>query len=310
MPIAVVFPGQGSQSVGMLSEAADQWSVVGRTFEEASGVVGYDLWQVCQEGPEETLNRTDVTQPALLTASVALWRVWQEKDAPEPQFLAGHSLGEYSALVAAGSIGFTDAVELVRVRGEAMQSAVGPGQGRMAAILGLDDERIIQICQDHVSDGVVEAVNFNAPGQVVIAGARAAVDKVAEACREAGAKRVMPLDVSVPSHCALMQPAADRMAGALAGCSVSDAGIPVVQNVSATAVTDANTIRENLYWQLISPVRWTESVRYMAEQGVTTMAECGPGKVLSGLARRIDRSLGCFPTETPAQMESAVESCR
>lgn len=310
MPIAVVFPGQGSQSVGMLSEAADQWSVVGRTFEEASGVLGYDLWQVCQEGPEETLNRTDVTQPALLTASVALWRVWQEKDAPEPQFLAGHSLGEYSALVAAGSIGFTDAVELVRVRGEAMQSAVGPGQGRMAAILGLDDERIIQICQDHVSDGVVEAVNFNAPGQVVIAGARAAVDKVAEACREAGAKRVMPLDVSVPSHCALMQPAADRMAGALAGCSVSDAGIPVVQNVSATAVTDANTIRENLYWQLISPVRWTESVRYMAEQGVTTMAECGPGKVLSGLARRIDRSLGCFPTETPAQMESAVESCR
>jgi len=310
MPIAVVFPGQGSQSVGMLSEAAERWSVVGKTFEEASGVLGYDLWKVCQEGPQESLNRTDVTQPALLAGSVALWRVWNELGGAEPGFLAGHSLGEYSALVAAGSIGFADAIELVRVRGEAMLSAVPSGDGRMAAILGLDDERIIAICQDHVADGVVEAVNFNAPGQVVIAGGRAAVDKVAEACREAGAKRVMPLDVSVPSHCALMQPAADRMAGALAGCSVSDAAIPVVQNVSATAVTDADLIRENLYWQLISPVRWTDSVRYMAEQGVTAMAESGPGKVLSGLVRRIDRDLGCFPTETPAQMESALESCR
>lgn len=310
MPIAVVFPGQGSQSIGMLSEAAQEWSVVGDTFEEASGVLGYDLWQLCQQGPEESLGRTDVTQPALLTASIALWRVWQDLGAPQPDFLAGHSLGEYSALVAAGSIGFRDAVELVRVRGEAMQSAVAPGEGRMAAILGLDDDRIIAICQDHVSDGVVEAVNFNAPGQVVIAGARAAVDKVADACRQAGAKRVMPLDVSVPSHCALMQPAADRMAGALAGCTVSDAGIPVVQNVSATAVTDANSIRDNLYWQLISPVRWTESVRFMAEQGVTAMAECGPGKVLSGLARRIDRNVACYPTETPAQMNAAVEGCR
>ena len=310
MPIAVVFPGQGSQSVGMLSEAADQWSVVGKTFEEASGVLGYDLWQVCQEGPAESLNRTDVTQPALLTAGVALWRVWNERGGAQPAFLAGHSLGEYSALVAAGSVSFTDAVELVRVRGEAMQSAVPANGGRMAAILGLDDDQIIAICQDHVADGVVEAVNFNAPGQVVIAGAQAAVDKVADACREAGAKRVMPLDVSVPSHCALMQPAADRMAGALAGCTVSDAAIPVVQNVSAAAFTDAGTIRENLYWQLISPVRWTESVRYMAEQGVTAMAECGPGKVLSGLVRRIDRNLGCFPTETPAQMESALEGCR
>ncbi|TDT39364.1 [acyl-carrier-protein] S-malonyltransferase [Halospina denitrificans] len=310
MPIAVVFPGQGSQSVGMLSEAAEQWSIVGKTFDEASEVLGYNLWKVCQEGPQESLNRTDITQPALLASSVALWRVWNELGGPEPGFLAGHSLGEYSALVAAGSIGFADAVELVRVRGEAMLGAVPSGDGRMAAILGLDDERIIAICQDHVADGVVEAVNFNAPGQVVIAGGRAAVDKVADACREAGAKRVMPLDVSVPSHCALMQPAADRMAGALAGCSVSDAAIPVVQNVSAAAVTDANMIRENLYWQLISPVRWTDSVRYMAEQGVTAMAESGPGKVLSGLARRIDRNLGCFPTETPAQMESALEGCR
>ena len=310
MPIAVVFPGQGSQSVGMLSEAADQWSVVGKTFEEASGVLGYDLWKLCQEGPADSLNQTDVTQPALLTGGVALWRVWNELGGPEPQFLAGHSLGEYSALVAAGSISFTDAVELVRVRGEAMQSAVPAGDGRMAAILGLDEDQIIAICQDHVADGVVEAVNFNAPGQVVIAGAGTAVDKVADACREAGAKRVMPLDVSVPSHCALMQPAADRMAGALAGCSVSDASIPVVQNVSAAAVTEASVIRENLYWQLISPVRWTASVRYMAEQGVTAMAECGPGKVLSGLVRRIDRNLDCFPTETPKQMESALEGCR
>jgi len=310
MPIAIVFPGQGSQSLGMLSEAGRQWATVIRTFEEASEILGYDLREICQDGPAERLNRTDVTQPALLTASVALWRVWREMEGPQPAYFAGHSLGEYSALVAAGSIAFGDAVDLVRIRGEAMQGAVPPGEGAMAAVLGLDDDQVIGICQEHVAEGVVEAVNFNAPGQVVIAGAGPAVEAVSGACRDAGARRVMPLDVSVPSHCALMQPAADRMAGALAGCSVSDAAIPVVQNVSAVSVTDASQIRDNLYWQLISPVRWTESVRFMVEQEVNAMAECGPGRVLSGLARRIDRNLSCFPTETPAQMEAALEGCR
>lgn len=310
MPIAIVFPGQGSQFQGMLAEASLHWPVVKSTFEEASDVLRYDLWRLCQDGPEASLNRTEITQPALLTAGVALWRVWQEKDGPAPAFLAGHSLGEYGALVAAGCLDFHEAVDLVRIRGEAMQSAVAPGEGAMAAILGLDDDQIISICQEHVAQGVVEAVNFNAPGQVVIAGTYTAVEAVSRACRDAGAKRVIPLDVSVPSHCALMQPAADRMAGALAGCSVGDAIIPVVQNMCASAVTEASIIRENLYWQLISPVRWTESVRFMMEHDISSMAECGPGKVLSGLARRIDRNLDCFPTETPTQMETALEGCR
>ncbi|KAA8984342.1 ACP S-malonyltransferase [Halospina sp. K52047b] len=310
MTTALVFPGQGSQSVGMLDEAAAEWPLVGQTFEQASGVLGYDLAELCRQGPAEELNRTDVTQPALLTASVALWRVWQDLGGPRPDYLAGHSLGEYSALVAAGCLDFADAVDLVRIRGDAMRHAVPEGAGRMAAILGLDDEAVISLCQEHVSEGVVEAVNFNAPGQVVIAGSATAVDRVIERAREEGAKKVMPLDVSVPSHCALMQPAADRMAGALAGVSVQDAAIPVVQNVTAGVVTDAASIRENLYWQLISPVRWTESVRYMGEQGVGVMAECGPGKVLSGLARRIDRSMGCHPTETPEQMTKALEAVR
>lgn len=310
MTTALVFPGQGSQSVGMLDEAAAEWPLVGQTFDQASDVLGYDLAAVCRDGPADDLNRTDVTQPALLAASVALWRVWNELGGTRPGFLAGHSLGEYSALVAAECLDFRDAVDLVRIRGDAMRHAVPEGEGRMAAIIGLDDDAVISLCQEHVSDGVVEAVNFNAPGQVVIAGAGTAVDKVAERAREEGAKKVMPLDVSVPSHCALMQPAADRMAGALAGVSVADAAIPVVQNVTASAVTDAATIRENLYWQLISPVHWTSSVRYMAEQGVQVMAECGPGRVLSGLVRRIDRSIGCHPTDTPEQMQKALGALR
>ena len=294
----------------MLAEAAERWPIVSKTFEEASEILQYDLWAICRDGPARSLNRTDVTQPALLTASVALWRVWQEQGGAQPAYLAGHSLGEYSALVVAGSLAFGEAVDLVRVRGEAMQSAVPPGGGAMAAVLGLDDDLVITICQDHVALGVVEAVNFNAPGQVVISGSGTAVEAVSEACRDAGAKRVMPLDVSVPSHCTLMQPAADRMAGALAGCGVSDATIPVIQNVSAAAVTDASVILDNLYWQLISPVRWTQSIRFMGEKSVSTLAECGPGKVLSGLVRRIDRNLNCFPTETPDQMETALERCR
>ena len=310
MTTALVFPGQGSQSVGMLDEAAAEWPLVGQTFEQASQVLGYDLAAICRDGPAEELNRTDVTQPALLTASVALWRVWNELGGPRPDFLAGHSLGEYSALVAAECLDFSDAVDLVRIRGDAMRHAVPEGEGRMAAIIGLEDDAVISLCQEHVAEGVVEAVNFNAPGQVVIAGAANAVDSVTERAREEGARKVMPLDVSVPSHCALMQPAADRMAGALAGVNVHDAAIPVVQNVTAAGVTDSATIRENLYWQLISPVRWTDSVRFMGEQGVSVMAECGPGRVLSGLVKRIDRSIGCHPTDTPEQMQKALEAVR
>ncbi len=310
MKIACVFPGQGAQQVGMLAESAERWSVVAETFREASDVLGYDLWETIQQGPAETLNRTEVTQPALLTASVALWRVWRQEGGTAPAYVAGHSLGEYSALVAGESLAFRDAVELVRIRGEAMQTAVPAGEGRMAAIMGLDDDQVVAICQDLASEGVVQAVNFNAPGQVVIAGTGACVDRAIEACKSAGAKRALPLDVSVPSHCALMQPAADRMAGALAGCDVSDAVIPVIQNVSATAVTDAATIRENLYWQLISPVRWTSSVQSMASMDVEALVELGPGKVLSGLSKRIEKKLPCYPTETPEQLEQALNACR
>ncbi len=310
MKIACVFPGQGAQQVGMLADAAERWDLVADTFAEAADVLGYDLWHTVQQGPAETLNRTEVTQPALLTASVALWRVWAHEGGPAPAYVAGHSLGEYSALVAAGSLAFRDAVELVQIRGEAMQTAVPAGEGRMAAIMGLEDDQVVAICQDLANEGIVEAVNFNAPGQVVIAGATASVERAIEVCKAAGAKRALPLDVSVPSHCALMQPAADRMAGALAGYSVNDASIPVIQNVSAAAVTDAATIRENLYWQLISPVRWTASVQSMASMDVEALVECGPGKVLTGLTKRIERKLPCYPMETPEQLEQALNSCR
>lgn len=310
MKTAFIFPGQGSQSVGMLKAASEAWPVIEQTFSEASNVLGYDLWELCQNGPSEELNQTMVTQPALLTASIALWRQWFISGGNEPQYLAGHSLGEYSALVAAESLDFADAVRLVQLRGELMQAAVPSGEGSMAAILGLEDDQVISACDEAAGNDVVSAVNFNAPGQVVIAGNTAAVERAIELCKEKGARKAMPLPVSVPSHCALMKGAADELAKALNNVSFGNALTPVIQNVSAEQVQDADQLKANLVRQLYSPVRWTDSMTLLVEDGVGVMAECGSGKVLAGLAKRIDRSLKVFNIETPDGMEGAVQAFR
>ena len=289
--LAFVFPGQGSQSVGMLADLAGEHDLVAETFSAATSVLGLDLWQLVSEGPEEKLNQTDITQPALLTASVALWRIWQDRGGAQPAWMSGHSLGEYSALVCAGALEFTDAVRLVNLRGQFMQEAVPAGEGAMAAILGLDDSVIENACADAAQGDVVSAVNYNSPGQVVIAGAASAVDRAIAACEEAGAKRAMRLTVSVPSHCALMQPAAERLAAELEQIEVSLPSIPVVQNVSAGVPSSAEELRRNLVEQLYKPVLWVDCVNYMLGQGVTTAIECGPGKVLSGLNKRIYKQL-------------------
>ncbi|MEQ5834470.1 ACP S-malonyltransferase [Marinobacter sp. NFXS9] len=310
MKSAFLFPGQGSQSIGMLGEAAEAWPIIAQTFSEASQVLGFDLWSICKDGPEDELNSTAITQPALLTASVALWRQWFVADGPRPDYLAGHSLGEYSALVAAESLNFFDAVKLVRLRGELMQDAVPAGQGRMAAILGLEDDVVIAACEEAAEGDVVAAVNFNAPGQVVVAGSTAAVDRAIEICKGKGAKRALPLPVSVPSHCALMKPAADELAKALDDVNFNDAVIPVVQNVNAAPEQDRNSLKENLLRQLYSPVQWTDSVRYLSEEGVEAAVECGPGKVLAGLAKRIDRNLNVFPIESPDALQKALDGVK
>ncbi|MFC4258661.1 ACP S-malonyltransferase [Marinobacter lacisalsi] len=310
MKTAFIFPGQGSQSVGMLRAAAEAWPVVEQTFSEASNVLGYDLWELCQNGPSEELNQTTVTQPALLTASIALWRQWFIAGGREPQYLAGHSLGEYSALVAAESLDFADAIRLVRLRGELMQTAVPAGVGRMAAILGLEDDQVIGACEEAAGDEVVSAVNFNAPGQVVIAGNSAAVERAIDICKDKGARKAMPLPVSVPSHCALMKGAAEELAKALNDVSFGNALTPVVQNVTAELVQDADRLKANLVQQLYSPVRWTDSMTLLVEEGVSVAAECGAGKVLAGLAKRIDRSLKVFNIETPEGLDGALEAFR
>lgn len=290
MSLAFVFPGQGSQSVGMLSSFADD-PVVRNTFKEASEALGYDLWELCQSGPAEELNQTDKTQPALLTASVALWRLWQEKSSVRPEMMAGHSLGEYSALVAAGVLSLKDAVVLVEARGQFMQQAVPAGTGKMAAIIGLDDAAIIASCEEAAQEQVVSAVNFNSPGQVVIAGNVEAVERAMELCKEKGAKRALPLPVSVPSHCALMKPAADQLAQKLAAIEFAEPQIPVINNVDVKAETSGEDIKLALIRQLYSPVRWTETVQAMQQKSVNTIVECGAGNVLSGLAKRISRDI-------------------
>ena len=286
---AIAFPGQGSQSVGMLAEIASVYPVVKATFDEASQVLGYDLFTLVMEGPAEELNKTWRTQPALLTSSVALWRVWQELDAPAPAVMAGHSLGEYSALVCSGAMAFTDAVKLVELRGLAMQEAVPEGVGAMAAIIGLDNESIAANCEKAAQGQVVSPVNFNSPGQVVIAGHKEAVERANVLMKESGAKRALPLPVSVPSHCALMHPAAEKLAAALQLVEIQNPSIPVINNVDVTAETDAARIKDALVRQLFSPVRWTEIVENMANTGIEFEVEMGPGKVLSGLAKRIDK---------------------
>ncbi|PHR63932.1 ACP S-malonyltransferase [Pseudidiomarina marina] len=288
---AYVFPGQGSQAVGMLADVATQYPVVEETFAQASAVLGYDLWKLVQAGPAEQLNETQRTQPALLAASVALYRVLEQAGVPAPEMMAGHSLGEYSALVCAGALAFEDAIVLVAKRGEFMQSAVPAGIGAMAAIIGLEDKLVEQACAEVAGDEVVSAVNYNSPGQVVIAGHKAAVERAGEACIKAGAKRALPLPVSVPSHCSLMQPAAEQLAVELGKLTVNTPQVPVVNNVDVSAPREADEIRDALVRQLYSPVRWTETIQYLAEQGVTEIYEIGPGKVLTGLTKRIDKSI-------------------
>lgn len=309
-PLALVFPGQGSQQVGMLRELAERYSVVGTTFEEASEALGYDLWQVVQEGPAEALNATACTQPALLTASVAIWRIWQELEGPRPASMAGHSLGEYSAMVCAGVMPFAEGVKLVKLRGEAMQAAVPAGQGAMAAILGLDDATVEQACAEAAQGDVVSAVNYNAPGQVVIAGSKAAVERAIAGCQAAGAKRAMPLPVSVPSHCALMAPAAERLAEAMDGVTLKAPRYTVIQNVDAQAHADVETLRTRLIEQLYRPVRWTDCVEAMSARGAEVFIECGPGKVLTGLGKRIARGSKGLAVNDPDSLDAALELAR
>ncbi|KLV08980.1 malonyl CoA-ACP transacylase [Photobacterium aquae] len=302
---AVVFPGQGSQTVGMLAELAEQFDVVKQTFAEASDALGYDLWALVQNGPVEDLNQTHRTQPALLTSSVAIWRVWQEQGGAQPAVLAGHSLGEYSALVCAGVIDFKEAVKLVELRGQLMQEAVPAGVGAMSAIIGLDNDAIAKACAEAAQDQVCSPVNFNSPGQVVIAGNKEAVERANALCKEAGAKRALPLPVSVPSHCELMKPAAEKLAVALEAIEFNAPAIPVINNADVATETDPAAIKLALVKQLYGPVRWTESVERMAGEGIESLLEFGPGKVLTGLTKRIERSLGGAAVNDPASLEAA-----
>jgi [acyl-carrier-protein] S-malonyltransferase len=308
--LAMVFPGQGSQSVGMLAELAATFPVVRQTFSEASAVLGYDLWERVQQGPAELLNQTACTQPAMLTAGVATWRCWHSRSELAPALMAGHSLGEYSALVCAGALDFAAAVHLVAKRGAYMQDAVPEGSGAMAAILGLDDDQIIAICERAAAGDVVSAVNFNSPGQVVIAGDAGAVQRAVELARQAGAKRALPLPVSVPSHCALMRPAADRFAQDIASVAIQTPRIPVLHNVDVAAHQNPEAIRDALVRQLYNPVRWVETVRAMHASGTTTVLEMGPGKVLAGLNKRIEKSMAAIPVQNPGDLEQAMTACQ
>lgn len=304
--LAIVFPGQGSQSVGMLQELAAAFPSVRQTFAEASEALGYDLWNLVQNGPAEELNRTDITQPAMLAAGVAVWRVWQEQGGPVPAVMAGHSLGEYTALVCAGALEFAPAVRLVAERGRFMQEAVPAGEGAMAAVLGLDDDTVRSACARAAGEEVVEAVNLNAPGQVVIAGHKAAVERALEELKAAGARRAVPLSVSVPSHCALMRPAADKLADYLQQVEIKPARIPVLHNVDVQMSSDPVAIRERLVQQLYSPVHWVGTVQTMVMQGIKRIVECGPGKVLTGLNKRIVKEIDALAVYDPASLEAAL----
>lgn len=303
--LAFVFPGQGSQQLGMLADLAEQHDVIKQTFSEASDVLGYDLWELVQSDAEK-LSQTDKTQPALLTASVALWRLWEQQGGVKPDYVAGHSLGEYSALVCAGVMRFSDAVALVKLRGEYMQQAVPAGEGAMAAIIGLDDDKVVAACDN--AEGVVSAVNFNSPGQVVIAGHVAAVEAAMTNAKEAGAKRALPLPVSVPSHCELMVPAGEKLAEKLSTIEFNAPSCVLVQNVTAQAVSDPAVIKANLVSQLSEPVLWTQSIVLLSDLGVATTIECGPGKVLSGLNKRIVKGLSASSIGDMAGFETAISA--
>ncbi|MBM0105573.1 ACP S-malonyltransferase [Steroidobacter sp. S1-65] len=316
MSFAFVFPGQGSQSVGMLAALASAEPLVQETFAEASSVLGYDLWQLCQQGPEDQLGATERTQPAMLTAGVATWRVWRKHGGPLPSAMAGHSLGEYSALVCSGALDFKTAVALVQFRGQAMQAAVPAGRGAMAAILGVEDAEVEAACSEATQAGpageIVQAANFNSPGQVVIAGSADAVDRAIELLKAKGAKRAIKLPVSVPSHTALMQPAADRLAEKLQSISFAQPEVRDIYTVDVKTHQGPDSIRQALVQQLVKPVRWTETVRAMLAGGARTLVECGPGKVLTGLNRRIDKNkdIGMLAIEDPESLQQALAACR
>ena len=311
MPFAFVFPGQGSQSVGMLASLAAAEPLVLETFAEASDVLGYDLWQLCQQGPEESLGATERTQPAMLTAGVATWRVWRKHGGALPLAMAGHSLGEYSALVASGALDFKAAVSLVQFRGQAMQAAVPSGQGAMAAIIGVDDAVVADACREAAQGEVVEPANFNSPGQIVIAGSAAAVDRAIEVLKAKGAKRAIKLPVSVPSHTPLMKPAADKLAERLRNVQFAQPQVKDIYTVDVRKHGDADSIRAALIEQLVKPVRWTQTVQALIASGVRVVVECGPGRVLTGLNRRINKNkdLAFIAIEDSESLQQALQAC-
>ena len=306
-PVALVFPGQGSQAVGMLAELAELHPVLKATFQEASEGAGVDLWALSQGGPEEMLNRTEYTQPALLAAGVAVWRLWSEQGGTMPSVLAGHSLGEYTALVAAGALSLQDGAHLVRIRGQLMQDAAPAGTGAMAAVLGAEDALVEAVCAEASGAQVVVPANYNSPGQIVIGGDAAAVDRALALLQEKGVRKAVKLAVSVPSHTPMMREAANRLAQTMAGLEWKLPALPVVQNVDAHAHDSVDAIRDALVRQLYLPVQWTGCVQALAARGVTRIAECGPGKVLTGLVKRIDKSLDARALGTPAEFAGAIE---
>ena len=306
--LAFVFPGQGSQKIGMLAELAAESPIVETTFAEASAALGYDLWDMIQHGEQEQINLTERTQPMLLTSSVAIWRLWSDRNGPAPGQMAGHSLGEWSALVCAGAVDFVDAVKIVQSRGAFMQQAVPVGVGAMAAILGLDDQVIFDACDSARQGEVVDAVNFNAPGQVVIAGSAAAVDRAIDLCKQAGAKRALALPVSAPFHSSLMKPAAEQLAALVSSTAFATPTIPVIHNVHAQSETDAERIKALMLEQIYKPVMWVDCITALKQGGASVFAECGPGRVLNGLTKRIDREITSFAMDDPASLDNALTS--
>ena len=304
--LAFVFPGQGSQKIGMLADLAQAYSQVIETFNEASDVLGYDMWQLVQNGSPDDINLTERTQPILLASSVAIWRIWRAKQSTKPSLMAGHSLGEWSALVCSEVVGFADALNIVRARGQYMQQAVPVGEGAMAAIIGLEDQSIIDACKVASEKGVVDAVNFNAPGQVVIAGASSAVDLAIDLCKQAGAKRALPLPVSAPFHTSLMQPAAEALSELVNATLFEQPTIPIVHNVHAQTENQADSIKALMLKQIYKPVRWVDCVKSLKSNGVTTVIECGPGKVLSGLNKRIDSELLSLATDNHESFDATL----
>ncbi len=307
MAFAYVFPGQGSQSIGMLADLATNYSEIEQTFEQGSDILQQNLWNLVVAGPDEELNRTENTQPIMLCASIAIWKIWRRKFPATPILMAGHSFGEYSALVCAQAIDFETALPLARYRGQVMQQAVPEGQGAMAAILGLEDQKLTEVCEQTAQGQIVQAVNFNAPGQTVIAGNTEAVKRAVEAAKSAGAKRAVILPLSVPSHSTLMQPAAEQLRDYLSDISIQSPQVDVIQNVDVKAYSKEKEIKDALYRQLFNPVRWQETVQLIASQGANAFVELGPGKVLTGLSKRIERKVPCYCVHDVKSLEQALE---